>query len=233
MLKKLLVGALLCLSMLLVTPAQAETDVMEFLIEESHSHFLNNDMGGELSHLTFITENDVYMYLYSGISVADFVKINQDLVKIKDYTEFRTINLILNSPGGSAFDGLSIADMIVNYQDHEGFRFNVYASGIVASAAVPIFAVCKQRMASPGTLFMVHEAALWKWPGRETSSDIIAQGELMKKLQALYLSFLVDNSNLSIMEWKLMEKKTTWFTVDQAREIGLIERTGGSSNGRK
>lgn len=231
MFKKFLVAAALCLALTFTGTAKAEVEV-----DLSHSHYLNTEQNSTLSRMAFITTDKVYMYLYSGISVADFVMFSQDLIKLRDYTEYRDITLVMNSPGGSAFDGLSLSDMIVRYQEEEGFTFTVRASGIVASAAVPIFAVCKYRTASPGTLFMVHEAALWKWPGRETSSDIIAQGELMKKLQSIYLTFLVNNSTMSMDEWKVMEKKTTWFTVEQARKMGLIERKsekGGHNSGRK
>jgi ATP-dependent protease ClpP protease subunit len=159
------------------------------------------------------------------MSVHDYMKMSRDLTRIKDQTDYRDITFILNSGGGSAFSGLSMADLINRYQDEFGFTFSVRASGIVASAAVPVFAVCKNRYASPGTLFMVHEAALWKWPGRETSSDIIAQGELMKRLQKQYLTYLVNNSNLSLEQWQAKEKVTTWFTVSEAEEWGLLSRS--------
>ena len=187
-------------------------------------HRLNPDQGNVLSSLTYITTDKVYMKLFSGITVSDYIKMNDDLIKLRDHTNLRDINLIVNSPGGSAFDGLSIADMITRAQDEWGFKFHAHAAGIVASAAVPIFAVCEIREASPGTLFMVHEAALWKWPGRESKSDILAQAELMNKLQSLYIGFLVRNTSTSRAEWEKMEGKTTWFTVKEARKLGLLNR---------
>jgi len=73
-------------------------------------------------------------------------------------------------------------------------------------------------------MFMVHEAALWKWPGRETTSDILTQGDLMRKLQARYLDYLVRYSNLSLDEWKKKEKATTWFFTTDAIEWGLADK---------
>ncbi len=210
--------------------AMADTNVIISDGGNDKSHFLNPERGGSLSQLTYITpaeedgEYNAYMKLFSGISVADYVKMNDDFIKLRDYTDIRDVTLILNSPGGSAFDGLSIADLIERMQNDNGFTVTVEATGIVASAAVPIFAVCQNREASPGTLFMVHEAALWKWPGRETSSDIIAQGKLMEKLQKRYLDYLVRNSTTPMEKWQAMEKATTWFTVNEAKELGLLER---------
>jgi ATP-dependent protease ClpP protease subunit len=221
MFKKLFVAAMLALMLAFAPMAMAEDTPKE---KASHSHFLNDESAGKLSRLSFITKGKAYFKLFSGISVADFVMLKTDLIKLRDYTDIRDLTIILNSPGGSAFDGLSMADCLVTAQKEWGFTVTVKASGIVASAAVPIFAVCEHRFASPGTLFMVHEAALWKWPGRETMSDIISQGELMKKLQAQYISYLVENSTTSMKTWKKMEKLTTWFTVKKARKLGLIER---------
>jgi ATP-dependent protease ClpP protease subunit len=207
MFKKLFVAAMLALMLAFAPMAMAEDTPKE---KASHSHFLNDESAGKLSRLSFVTKGKAYFKLFSGISVADFVMLKTDLIKLRDYTDIRDLTIILNSPGGSAFDGLSMADCLVTAQKEWGFTVTVKASGIVASAAVPIFAVCEHRFASPGTLFMVHEAALWKWPGRETMSDII--------------SYLVENSTTSMKTWKKMEKLTTWFTVKKARKLGLIER---------
>ena len=189
---------------------------------EIWAHGLNNESGGILSYITYITPESVIMNLYSGISVNDFVKLSSDLSKLKDFTDYRVIDLNINSPGGSAFDGLSISDLIIKYQA-QGFTFRGHAAGIVASAAVPIFAVCNERYATEGAIFMVHEAALWKWPGRETASDIKTQSFMMDLLRDQYTSYLVNNSKLSTNKWNELQTKTTWFTTTQAKDFGLVD----------
>ena len=186
-------------------------------------HGLNTEDGGKLSYISFITPKSTVLNLYSGISVADFVKLSNDLVKIRDFTDYRIVDLNINSPGGSAFDGLSISDLVINAQDNWGFTIRAHASGIIASAAVPIFAVCKERYATSGAIFMVHEAALWKWPGRETASDIKTQNFMMDMLQNKYTSYLVNNSNLSKEKWDSLQKETTWFTAEEAKAFGLVD----------
>ena len=71
---------------------------------------------------------------------------------------------------------------------------------------------------------MVHEASLWKWPGRETASDIASQGRLMILLRDRYINYLVENSKLNKAKWEAMEKKTTWFSANQAMDYGLVDR---------
>lgn len=176
---------------------------------------------GELSQLTWITGGKGYIQIYSGITVSDATRFRKDIIVLKDMgvTE---VEMYINSPGGDAFTGLAMADEIMRAR-RKGMKVVAVASGIVASAAVPVFAVCNERIASPGTIFMVHEASLWKWPGRETASDIRSQNELMDLLRERYLNRLADNSNLTADEWGELEGKTTWFCAEKALEWGLVD----------
>lgn len=179
-----------------------------------------------LSNISKINRNTkdgtCYSNLFSGISVSDYTRLYNDWTFLLDNTKVRKVQLMINSPGGDAFQGLSLADLINRFQAR-GLIIEAHAAGIVASAAVPVYAVCKPRYAAPGTLFMVHEAALWKWPGRETSSDIRAQNELMENLSDRYLGYLQRNSNLDRETLIQMEKKTTWFNAEQAKIFGLVD----------
>lgn len=178
---------------------------------------------GCLSELSFIIKDKAFVKIFSELSVADVTRLWNDLVFLEINSNIRDINLFINSPGGDAFSGLALADQIERAQ-RKGFRVTAHASGIIASAAVPVLAVCKVRLAAPGTIFMVHETELWKWPGRETASDISSQNELMTLLRDRYIAKLVSYSKLDKTNWEQMEKKTTWFSADKAREWGLVDR---------
>jgi ATP-dependent protease ClpP protease subunit len=163
-----------------------------------------------------------WIKLFSGLSVSDTTRMQNDFLYLEQKTDIRDVTLLINSPGGSAFDGLAMADIVADYQK-KGWTVRAEARGIVASAAVPIFAQCRPRVASHGTIFMVHEAALWKWPGRETASDIRSQNDLMGLMREKYMKILVSNSKLSEDEWLLLEARTSWFSVEKAREYGLLD----------
>ena len=178
---------------------------------------------GKLSQLSFISGGKAFVKIFSGLSVADVTRLWNDFCVLEHTTNIREINLFINSSGGDAFSGLALADQIERAQKR-GFKVIAHASGIIASAAVPVFAVCSERLAAPGTIFMVHEAALWKWPGRETASDIRSQNELMVMLRDKYIEKLVFNSNLSKGEWEELERKTTWFSAEKALSWGLVDR---------
>lgn len=179
--------------------------------------------GMRLSQLSAITSTGkAFIKIFSGLSVADVTRTWNDLLYLENETEIREVNIFIDSPGGDAFSGLALADQIEAFKKR-GFRFIAHATGIVASAAVPVFAVCDETHATEATIFMVHEAALWKWPGRETASDIRSQGKLMDLLQKLYLNKLVRHSNLKFEDWELLEARTSWFDVEKALEFDILD----------
>jgi ATP-dependent protease ClpP protease subunit len=197
-------------------------------VEDGQKEKVNRSMEvsnpeGRLSQLSFISGDKAFVKIFSGLSVADVTRLWNDLVVLENNTNIREVNLFINSPGGDAFSGLALADQIERAR-RKGFKITAHASGIIASAAVPVFAVCDVRLAAPGTIFMVHEAALWKWPGRETASDIQSQNDLMHLLRDRYIGKLVDNSKLNKSKWQELEKKTTWFSADKALAWGLVDR---------
>ena len=177
---------------------------------------------GSLSNLSFVLKDEAFIKIFSALTVADVTNIWNDFCVLAKATEIRTVNLFINSPGGDAFSGLALADQIERAKK-TGFHITAHASGIVASAAVPVFAVCNRRLAAPGTIFMVHETAIWKWPGRETASDIRSQNRLMELLRDRYLNKLVQYSTLDRTEWEELEHKTTWFSAEKGKTWGLVD----------
>ena len=202
-------------------------DPTKVTVKEESKERVNKSMEvpnpeGRLSQLSFISKDKAFVKIFSGLSVADVTRLWNDLCVLENNTEIRDVNLFINSPGGDAFSGLALADQIERAR-RKGFKITAHASGIIASAAVPVFAVCDVRLAAPGTIFMVHEAALWKWPGRETASDIRSQNELMHLLRDRYIGKLATNSKLDKTKWEKLENKTTWFSAEKAKDWGLVD----------
>jgi ATP-dependent protease ClpP protease subunit len=190
--------------------------------------------GYRLSQLSAKYGEKLFIKIFSGLSVADVTRAWTDMIiAVEEYkfTEGSEVHLFIDSPGGDAFSGLALADLIEFYQKYHGIKFIAWGTGIIASAAVPIFAVCDETHATDSTIFMVHEAALWKWPGRETASDIRSQGKLMDLLQEKYIGKLAENSaefdnegkKIDRDYWEFMEAKTSWFDVNRAKELGILD----------
>jgi len=178
---------------------------------------------GSLSRMSFICKDEAFIKIFSALTVGDVSSLWNDICVLKNSTNIRNVNLFINSPGGDAFSGLALADQIERAK-REGFHITAHASGIIASAAVPVFAVCNERLAAPGTIFMVHETSIWKWPGRETASDIRSQNRLMTLIRDRYIGKLARYTKLNKEEWEKLEYKTTWFSAEKAKSWGLVDR---------
>ena len=176
---------------------------------------------GEYSHNTFIVNNIAYMKIWGSLGASDASFLWNDLTLLKT-NNIKHIELYINSGGGGAFDGMSVADQFENFIKGGGI-VNAHASGLVASATVPIFAVCSKRSATEATIFMVHESSLFKYIANESKSDIESQKNLMDLLETTYLSRLVRHSKLTLEEWKEKEKEATWFCAKKALEWGLVD----------
>ncbi len=177
---------------------------------------------GSLSRMSFILKDEAFIKIFSALTVGDVSNLWNDISVLSRSTDIRKVNLFINSPGGDAFSGLALADQLERAK-REGFHITAHASGIVASAAVPVFVVADRRLAAPGTIFMVHETSIWKWPGRETASDIRSQNRLMGLIRDRYIGKLAYYSNLSKEEWEDLEHKTTWFSAEQAKKWGIVD----------
>ena len=177
---------------------------------------------GTLSRMSFILKDEAFIKIFSSLTVGDVSNLWNDISVLDRSTDIRKVNLFINSPGGDAFSGLALADQLERAR-RKGFHITAHASGIVASAAVPVFVVADRRLAAPGTIFMVHEASIWKWPGRETASDIRSQNRLMSLIHERYIGKLAYYSKLSKEEWEDLGHKTTWFSAEQAKKWGLVD----------
>lgn len=206
------------IDLMITSPTDVEVEIEANAID---CNPLNSEDDCKLSALAYIVRDTLYFDLYSSMAVSDTVRMKGDLLKVEKYTNIRNAEVWINSGGGSAFTGLAMADEILAAKER-GWTIRTKATGIVASAAVPVFAVGEPREAAPGTIFMVHEPAMFKWPGMESASAIRAQNDLMVLLQERYMKYLLYGSNIDLGTWQEMERRTTWFTAEKAETFGLV-----------
>jgi ATP-dependent protease ClpP protease subunit len=175
---------------------------------------------GELSGLSFRSGDKGYIKIFSYIGTGDTGYVWNDLIVFREMG-VKKIEIFINSPGGDAFQGLAIADHL-NRAKTWFDEINGHANGLVMSAAVPILASCKNRFASPGTVFMLHKASIFKWPGSENIDDLKAQSKMLSLIRERYIS-LLPQELISAEEWQEKINATTYFGVEEAIEWGLVD----------
>jgi ATP-dependent protease ClpP protease subunit len=175
----------------------------------------------ELSSSSGVLGGKGYIQLASGLSTYDASALWRDLA-VLEHMGVQEVDLYVFSGGGSVFAGLALADELERAQ-RRGFKITAHARGIIASATVPIVAVCQRRIATRGTSFMVHEAKIFKFLDSETAKDLRSQQEMMELTRQRYLETLARRSKRSLAEWAAMEDRTTWFSAEQALAWGLVD----------
>jgi len=172
---------------------------------------------------TFQLGDTVYIPIWSGIDTNDTLSL-WNTINIAKYKKLTKLYIYINSGGGSVFAGLGLSDVLLAAKK-DGFEITTEANGIVASAAVTVFIVGDKgkRIATKGTVFMLHRGKMFKLFSEETKDDLRAQQEMFAIVDARYNKLISDSSNLSEQEVENKCNYTTWFTADEALEWGLVD----------
>jgi len=172
-----------------------------------------------LSPLTKIIGDTAYIKVISTVSQQDEIYIWDDLQLLAANSDIKKLKVYLNSPGGEAYSGFAIGDQFGRVKDR--FEMSVWASGMVASAAVMIFSSFDDRYAAPNTMFMVHEVAVPQSAGMNRT-DVKNLEEVFGQLTDKYIDVLVNITNKSKEEWEQMLIDETNFFAPEAKEWGLV-----------
>lgn len=165
-------------------------------------------------------EADVYIY---GEIVAykwdDEDTTAQSFQKdLKDLGDVETINLHINSPGGSVFEGIAIGNML---KAHKA-TVNAYVDALAASIASVIAASCDTVYMYANSMQMIHHP----WAGvvgnakdfRKKADDLdaIAQSSIITYL---------NKSGDKLKEEQIVEimDNETWVSATEARDYGLCD----------
>ena len=128
------------------------------------------------------------------------------------------ITILINSPGGVCYDGLSIIDTI----DYVKSDVSTICAGMAASMGAVILSAGEKgkRYALPHSRVMIHQP-LGGVNGQAT--DILIEAEQIKILKNELCGILADNSGQTLE--KVLEdcERNKWMIASQAKENGLID----------
>jgi len=137
--------------------------------------------------------------------------IETEIQKAKDQG-YRNVTFIINSFGGSVYDGLSIVSTIKN----SGMRTTAKIEGYCASMAAIIAMTCDRiEMAEHGIL-MFHNPYI---EGVDKMTE--SEAEAMKKTANSLLTLASRKVDRKLLE-KLMQKET-WLDAEDAKMYGMID----------
>lgn len=157
-------------------------------------------------------ETEIFIYEeigYWGITSDNFV---QELNKINA----KTINVRINSPGGSVWDAIAIYNALVQHSAD----VNVRVDALAASAASVIAMAGDTITMMRGSQMMIHDA-IGVGIGNEAELKEYAAwlGEQSNNIASIYSARAGGDTE----EWRAKMLAETWVFADEAVEIGLAD----------
>lgn len=136
----------------------------------------------------------------------------------------QAINLHINSPGGSVFEGLAIENML----KRNPATVNVYVDGVAASIA-SVIAMAGNKVVMPKNAMMMIHNAIGGVVGN--AQDFRTYADTLDKVTAsIRTAYLAKAPNLA--EDKLIELMNgeSWLNADEAVELGLADEIEDAKN---
>lgn len=171
--------------------------------------------------------SDVYNRLlqerivFLGTEVNDTVAnlVTAQLLHLEGQDPDKDIWLYVNSPGGSVTAGMAIYDTMQFVQPDVG----TICMGLAASMGQ--FLLCAgakgKRFALPHARVMMHQPS-GGFQGQ--ASDIAIQAEQMAYVKKLMAERIAEHTGQDLAQIEADSERDRWFTAEQAREYGIIDR---------
>lgn len=159
------------------------------------------------------------MFLYNQIGQDWFGEGITAASVAEEIREFSDTSLPLdvyvNSPGGSVFDGMAIYNQFMRYPGKKNF----YIDGIAASiASVIVMSGDTITIAENGTM-MIHQAS---GAVMGTADDMVKYAESLRMVDGQILDTYTARSGGDRAEIDKLVKAETWLTAKEALALGLV-----------
>lgn len=150
-----------------------------------------------------------------GVDATQFVR---DLATL----DVNEIQLRVNSPGGSVYDGVAIMNALKRH------KANVVASvdGIAASAASFIIMAADEIQMGPGAEVMIHDAWAYTMGNADELTDEAAHlDRISNSIASLYAS----RAGGTTEQWRDAMKAESWYSATEAVAAGLADSVTGDT----
>lgn len=166
-----------------------------------------------ISNSADVDTTDVYIYndiggwfgIYSDEFIDEFKQIAT-----------KNVNLRLNSPGGSVFEGIAIANAIRSHPAN----VTVYVDGLAASIASVIMLAGDRVVMLPQSQVMIHNASGGCYGD---ATEMTKMADLLDKQSKNIAEAYAERTGRPVDEFLTYMADETWFSAKEAVEIGLAD----------
>lgn len=168
-------------------------------------------------------EADVYIYgeitnYKWGEEDTTAASFQKDLKELGDVSK---INLHVNSPGGSVFEGIAIGNMLKNHKA----KVTAHVDALAASIASVIVASCDNVVMPENSMLMIHNP--WSF-AMGNASELRKQADDLDKIaESSVLTYLSKaGDKLTEKRIKQIMDEETWLSAKEAFDLGLADEIG-------
>lgn len=129
------------------------------------------------------------------------------------------IELHVNSPGGSVFDGVAIHNALLRHPA----TVTTYVDGLAASIASVIALAGERIVMASNALFMIH---LPSGAVRGTAADMRQMADVLDKVRDTIVSTYQERTGASRDQLVAAMTGETWYTAEEALAAGFIDEVG-------
>ena len=131
-----------------------------------------------------------------------------------------TLNIHVNSPGGSVFAAVTMTAVIKNLQNR-GVVVNAYIDGLAASAASFLVMACDNIYCYPSSMLMIHKPMSFVFGNAD---DMLEEAETLEKIEAsTCMPHYIAKAKASEDEIKRALAVESWLSADEMAEMFDIE----------
>jgi ATP-dependent Clp protease protease subunit len=168
------------------------------------------------------------LYLFDAIDKTSVLTVIENIIKINKFDddndkkekEYKRvpIEIIINSKGGSVYDGLGLINVIDNSQT----AIHTYVYGLAASMGLLIAVSGHRRFAGRLSTFMYHSVSNTIGGKLEHLKNRLDE---VQRLQLVYDEYLLGRTKLEVAQLiHAQEHKRDWFmSPEEALEWGIVD----------
>lgn len=127
------------------------------------------------------------------------------------------LDIRINSPGGSAFEGFAIFNMLARYPG----RKSVTVESVAASAASFIAMAGDDIIMAPASFLMIHNSMGMTMGDRQAHAATIA---VLERIDATMAGIYAKRTGGTVEAMQALMNAETWFTADEAVTQGFADR---------
>jgi ATP-dependent Clp endopeptidase proteolytic subunit ClpP len=159
------------------------------------------------------------IYLYDSIGAGLFTEGNtaKSVIDQIKAAGSKPIDLHINSPGGSVFDGYAIYNALLNHKP----GLDVYIDGLAASIASYIAMAGGRIVIAANALLMIHNPSSAANDG--TAEELRKQADLLDKITDSIVDAYSRRTGLPEQQIAEMLDEETWLDAETAKAFGFVD----------